>query len=35
MIGFVIGVLAVATGVGLAMMAAAVIGVSIDRWRRS
>lgn len=35
MIEIVIGTLALVTGVGLAMMAAALLAVWIDRWRRS
>jgi len=33
MIELIIGVLALFTAVGLAMMVAAVIGVASDRWR--
>ena len=35
MIAIVFGTLALVTACGLAMMAAAVIGVWLDRWRRS
>lgn len=35
MIEIVFGTLALVTAVGLAMMADAVIGVWLDRWRRS